>query len=139
MKQHLNWKYHISMVSHKISKSCGIISRIRNTLDIKSKNRFIIVSYTHILLTVSINVWSSTYQTHLKTQCTAQKRSVRTLFATAQQPHSRYILINQIILLLDKLINQQECIRAYKAHSCWTSFSIMEMLGIKSNLEILVI
>ena len=35
--QHLNWKDHISMVSHKICKSCGIISRIRNTLDIKSK------------------------------------------------------------------------------------------------------
>ena len=32
--QHLNWKDHIS---HKISKSCGIISRIRNTLDIKPK------------------------------------------------------------------------------------------------------
>ena len=29
--QHLNWKDHISMVSHKISKSCGITSRIRNT------------------------------------------------------------------------------------------------------------
>ena len=37
--QHLNWKDHISMVSHKISKSCGIISRIRNTLDIKSKKK----------------------------------------------------------------------------------------------------
>ena len=35
--QHLNWKDHISMVSHKISKSCGIISRIQNTLNIKSK------------------------------------------------------------------------------------------------------
>ena len=33
--QHLNWKDHISMVSHTISKSCGIISRIQNTLDIK--------------------------------------------------------------------------------------------------------
>ena len=54
--QHLNWKDHISMVAHKISKSCGIISRIRNTLDIKSKkNVFIIVSYTHILLTVSMS------------------------------------------------------------------------------------
>ena len=33
--QHLNWKDHISLVLHKISKSCGTISRIRNTLDIK--------------------------------------------------------------------------------------------------------
>ena len=53
--QHLNWKDHISMVSHKISKLCSIISRIRNTLDIKSKKRFIIVSCTHILLTVSMS------------------------------------------------------------------------------------
>ena len=35
--QQLNWKDHKSMVSHKISKSCGIISRIRNTLDMKCK------------------------------------------------------------------------------------------------------
>ena len=35
--RHLNRKDHISMVSLKISKSCGIISRIRNILDIKSK------------------------------------------------------------------------------------------------------
>ena len=37
-----------------------------------------------------------------------------TLFATAQQPHSRDIFFNQKILPLDKLINQQEGILAYK-------------------------
>ena len=37
-----------------------------------------------------------------------------TLFATAQQPHSRDIFINQKILPLCKLINQQEGILAYK-------------------------
>ena len=92
--QHLNWKDHISMVSHKIYKSCGIISRIRNTLDIKSKI-FIYYSLIHPYLTYCINVWSSTYRTNFKTLCTAQKRSVRTLFATAQQPHSRDIFINE--------------------------------------------
>ena len=35
--QHINWKGHISMVSLKVSKSCGIISRIRNIFDTKSK------------------------------------------------------------------------------------------------------
>ena len=43
-----------------------------------------------------------------------QKRSVRTLFDTVQQPHSRDIFINQKILPLDKLINQQEGILADK-------------------------
>ena len=68
----------------------------------------------HPYLTYCINVWSSTYRTNFKTLCTAQKRSVRTLFVTAQQPHSREIFINQKILPLDKLINQQEGILAYK-------------------------
>ena len=40
--------------------------------------------------------------------------SVCTLFATAQQPHSRDIFISQKILPLDKQINQQEGILAYK-------------------------
>ena len=39
---------------------------------------------------------------------------MRALFANAQQPHSRDIFINQNILPLDKLINQQEGILAYK-------------------------
>ena len=62
---------------------------------------------------ILLNKWNF-YWTNLKTLCTAQKRSVRTLFATAQQPHLRDIFINQKILPLDKLINQQECILAYK-------------------------
>ena len=60
--QHLNWKDHISMVSHKISKSCCIISRIRNTLDIKSK-KMIYYCLIHPNLTYCINIWSSTYRT----------------------------------------------------------------------------
>ena len=101
------------MVSHKIFKSCGIISRIRNHLDIKSK-KLIYYSLIHPYLTYCINVWSTTYEINFKTLCAAQNRSVRTLFATAQQPHSRDVFINQKILPLDKLINQQECILAYK-------------------------
>ena len=101
------------MVSQKSSKSCGIISRIHNTLEIKSE-KMIYYSLIHPYLTYCINVWSFTYRTNLKTLCTAQKRSVRPLFATAQQPHSRDIFINQKILPLDKLINQKEDILAYK-------------------------
>ena len=46
--QHLNWNDHISMISQKNSKSCGIIYRIRNTLDIKSKRLiYYIASFIH--------------------------------------------------------------------------------------------
>ena len=46
--------------------------------------------------------------------CTAQNGSVRALFATAQQPQSRNIFLNQKILPLNKLINHQEGIFVYK-------------------------
>ena len=62
-------------------------------------------SLIHPYFTSCINVWSFTYRTIFKTLCAAQKRSVRTLFATAQQPHSRDIFINKKILFLDKLLN----------------------------------
>ena len=101
------------MISQKISKSYGIIYQICNTLDIKSK-RLIYCSLIHPYLTYCVNVWSSTYQTNLKMLCIAQKRSVHALFATAQQPHSQDIFFNQKILPIDKLINQQEGILAYK-------------------------
>ena len=101
------------MISQNNSKSCCIIYRIRNTLDIKSK-RLIYYSLIHPYLTYCVNVWSSTYRTNLKMLCTAQKRSVRALFATAQQPHSRDISFHQKNVHLDKLINQQEGIFPYK-------------------------
>ena len=87
--------------------------QIRNTLDIKSK-RLIYNSLIQPYLTYCVNVWFSTNRTNLKLLCTAQKRSVRALFATAQRQHSRDIFWNKKILPLDKLINQQEGILAYK-------------------------
>ena len=45
--------------------------------------------------------------------CTNEIRAC-TIFATAQQPHSRDIFLNEKIMFLDKLINQQEVIFAYK-------------------------
>ena len=91
--------------------SCGIIYRIRNTLDIKSK-RQIYYSLIHPPLTYCVNVWS--YRTNLQIVCTAQKRSVRALFESARQPHSRVTFLNKKNLPLDKLINQQEGTLAYK-------------------------
>ena len=47
---HFNWKDHISMLTLKKNKSCGIKYQIRNTLDIKSK-RLIYYSLIHPYLT----------------------------------------------------------------------------------------
>ena len=68
--------------------------------------------------TAKLNNWVKStnffFSDNFKILCTAQKRSMRALFATAQQPHSRNIFLKQKIFLLDTLINQQEGILASK-------------------------
>ena len=58
---------------------------------------------------------------------------MRAVFATAQQQHSRDIFLNQKILPLDKLINQQEGILAYKVVS--GTYLLGEMLTDRHELD----
>ena len=58
---------------------------------------------------------------------------MRALFATEQQPHSRDIFLNQKILPLDKLINQQEGILAYKVTNC--TYLLGDILTSRHELE----
>ena len=58
--------------------------------------------------TYCVNVWTSTYQTNLKTHiCTVQKKSVSNSLLLFNSLIQRDIFINQRILPLDKLINLQ--------------------------------
>ena len=131
---------HINGISKNL-KSCGIIFWIRNTFNNKSKT---LISYSliHPYLTYCVNVWTTTDRTNLKILCTAQKRLLRALFATAQQPHSRDIFLNQKILPLDKLIIQQKGIylpnKWSVACTSLATFSLTEMTGIIFNLEAMI-
>ena len=134
LDQHLDWKDHkslISIVPQKISKSCVIMSRIQNTLDIKTK-KISNYSLIHPNLTCRINVWSTTFG-QIKKPHVQPKRSVRTFFATAQQPHSRNIFIvsNNFCLWINWLIKKRVYLltRQTMARTYWTTSSIMVTLG----------
>ena len=111
--QHLNWKSHITMVAQKLSKSCGLIYRIRKNLNLESK---ILIYYSLIqpYLTYCINVWSSTYKTNLRSVTIAQKRAMRALFTTQTHSHSIDMFIAHKILPLPQMIEFHETILAYK-------------------------
>ena len=74
--EHLTWKEHIAVISKKISKNIGIISRIRHLLP-----RHILVNLYYTLIYPYMSycnlVWASTYRTRLTTLTTLQKRVVR--------------------------------------------------------------
>ena len=115
MTRILTWKDHITTISQKISKSCGIIYRTRNNWHIKR----IYYSLIHPYLTCRINVWSSKYQTNQKSANTAKNN----ICAHTLCYNPSYNLIRQIssqikkMLPLAKLIKFQEGILANKVNS----------------------
>ena len=104
------------MVSHKISKSCGIISRILNALDIKFK-KYIYYRLVSPYLTYCVNVCSYLSNKFKNPVYSPKEVSEYTLYYFPAAPFERY-LHHSKNPALDKLINQQESILTYKVIRC---------------------
>lgn len=111
--QKLNWKTHIALISQKISKSCGIIYRIRRLLNESSK-RLLYYNLIYPYIIYCINVWSSTYKTNFQKLFVAQKRAIKALFSLDLLTPSDEIFANHSLLPLQKIINYNAAILAYK-------------------------
>ena len=72
----LNWKYHISNISKKISRGIGIMYKLRPFLPLNiMKNVYYSLIYSHILY--AIEVWGSACKTELDKIIVLQKRVIR--------------------------------------------------------------
>ena len=72
----LNWKFHIDCVCSKLSKTCGILYKIRNQL---TKDTLISIYYTlcYPLLIYCLPIWGCTWPSFLHTIFVAQKKILR--------------------------------------------------------------
>ena len=113
LDEQLNWKSHIKMITSKISKSCGIIYRIRRCLTNEAK-KLLYYSLIHPYIAYCINVWSSTYQTHIRPMILGQKRVLRALFAYQRRAQTAQIFLTYEILPIDELIRYSASILAHK-------------------------
>ena len=81
---HLNWKQHIQTVSNKISRSIGIMYRLRNYINLKNmKSIYYSLIYSHIY---AIHVWGSANITDLEKIIILQKKAVRMMLFMDQYP-----------------------------------------------------
>ena len=60
----LNWSDHILCIKNKISKSIGIINKIRNLLD-RNTLRNLYFTFIYPYLIYCIEIWGNTNDTHL--------------------------------------------------------------------------
>ena len=72
----LSWKYHISSLTKKISRSIGIMYKLRPFLTLKVMNNvYYSLVYSHIIY--AIEVWGSAFKTDLGKILILQKRAIR--------------------------------------------------------------
>ena len=72
----LNWKKHIHELGKKISKSIGILSKIRHFVSIDILIQ-LYYCFVYSLITYGILVWVNTYETSLKSLTTLQNKAIR--------------------------------------------------------------
>ncbi|KAF7685156.1 RNA-directed DNA polymerase from mobile element jockey, partial [Cucumispora dikerogammari] len=109
----LNWKEHIAYIASKVSKSNGVLFRIRNSLTIAAKN-LLYHSLIHPYLTYCINVYASTYETNLRPLTLCQKRVIRTLAHACRHDHFLPLFCQWKILPFKQTINFSASVFVYK-------------------------
>ena len=76
MDSTLSWKYHVSNISKKISRSIGIMYKLRPFLPLNVlKNVYCSLVYSHIVY--AIEVWGSAFKTEMDKILILQKKAMR--------------------------------------------------------------
>ena len=84
----LKWKLHISHVSNKLNKTCGILYHTRRLLNTSAlKQIYHSLIYPH--LTYCQIVWGATHLTSLRPLVTTQKRIIRTILGLRRFDHTQ--------------------------------------------------
>ena len=78
LDEHLSWKYHLSELSKKLARTCGMLFKIRNllTLDV------LICLYNALFLSFlqyDLIVWGQTYASYIEPVFRLQKKAVRAI------------------------------------------------------------
>ena len=78
LNEHLSWKYHLSHLSKKLSRTCGILLKIRNYLSTDTL-RCIYNSLFLSLLQYGIVIWGKTFSSYIEPLFKLQKQAIRTI------------------------------------------------------------
>ena len=101
---HLNWKKHIHELGKKISKSIGILSKIRHFVSIDILIQ-LYYCFVYSLITYGILVWGNTYETSLKSLTTLQNKAIRIITFSKRDEHSNPLYAKLKLLKIKDLVH----------------------------------
>ena len=112
----LKFDAHITYISSKISKSVGILYRLRDYLPVSNLRSLYFAFINPYLLYCNL-VWGGTYYTHLDTLVKLQKRAIRNVNKTSFLSHTNSLFISSKILKLTDIHKFQLAVYVYKLES----------------------
>ena len=97
----LNWAAHILYIKSKISKSIGILLKIRKFIQNNTmRNMYFTFIYTYLIY--CIEVWGNAHQMHLDPLMKIQKKSIQTITFSHYLAHSEPLFERLNILDMQK-------------------------------------
>ena len=98
----LKFNHHIEHIKNKISRSVGILYKLKSILPTTTM-RSLYYSLIHPYLLYCLSVWGSTYRTHLNFLFLVQKRAIRLISNASYYEHTNPLFLSHKILKLDDL------------------------------------
>ena len=113
LDEFLNWKHHINYISIKLSKSVGVLSRLKYILP----SNILLMLYNSIILP-HLNycdiIWGNTFKTYLDKIQILQKRAIRIVSKSHYLSPSYPLFIKLQVLPLKQLIKLHTLLYMYK-------------------------
>ena len=100
----LSWKSHIREISKKMSRSVGILAKVRHyaNINVLTKLYYVII---YPFLIYGLLAWGSTYPTTLKSIVILQKKAVRIITSSKHDAHKSVLFHQLYILKLSELVS----------------------------------
>ena len=116
LDSHLNWKAHISLLSSKLKRSIGILSKARHYTNIEIlRNLYYTLIYPY--LTYGTLFWGHTYKTTLLPLFILQKKAIRIISFSHFNDHTDPIFLRLSLLKLNDIVYFQTALFMFDFHT----------------------
>lgn len=123
--ENLDWKSHIANLVSKVSKSIGILYRVRNVLN-HCTLKMLYLSLIQPYLLYCIVIWGSAYANALNPLIVLQKRAIRVINYASFAAHSTPLFKKCNLLALSEIYSRETSIYVYK---CLNNLLPVDILG----------
>ena len=130
----LSWKYHIGQITSKISKTVGIIARLRYYVP----TSVLLTIYQSLIfpyLSYGIAVWGHAAQTYINQILVLQKRALRLIYFTSYRSHAIPLFVSSNAIPINMLYFKSVSILMHDVFNRQTPCNISNLFECSNELH----